>query len=129
VSNHSILVLDNARYIVQIVSFNLRKKGFRVLETYSGEEALDTISRDQVDLVILDVLLSGINGFEVCKRIKDNPDSAHIPVIILTAKGQEFDRQRGHKMGADVYMTKPFSPRRLVEKVTEILSPAERVEE
>ncbi len=119
--DYTVLLLDSARYIVQIVSFNLRKKGFKVRKASSGKSALEKLSREKIDLVIMDVLLPGENGFEICRKIKEAPETCGIPVIILTAKGQDFDRARGIQVGAACYMTKPFSPRKLVEKVGEIL--------
>ena len=101
----------------------LRKKGFTVIEAFSGTEALEILSRKKISLVVMDVLLPGEKGFEICRKIKDTPETSAIPVIILTAKGQEFDRARGIQVGAECYMTKPFSPRKLIEKVCEILAP------
>lgn len=116
-----ILVVDDERHLVQIIKFNLEKKGFSVLTAYDGEEAVKKINEEEIDLLILDIMLPRISGFEICKRVRENARTRNLPIIILTAKGQEFDRNKAIRLGADFYVTKPFSPKALIEKVGEFL--------
>jgi phosphate regulon transcriptional regulator PhoB len=116
-----ILVVDDERDIVELLSYNLEKEGFTVIKACDGEEALKLVKAKKPDLVILDLMLPGIQGIEVCKTIRGNPETATLPVIMVTAKGEEVDRVVGLEMGADDYVTKPFSVREVVARVRAVL--------
>lgn len=116
-----ILVVDDEKHLVKIISFNLKRKGYDIEQAFNGEEALEKIRNVKVDLIILDVMMPKITGLEVCETIKNDPDLKNIPVIMLTAKGQESDKNQGSRYGADEYMIKPFSPRLLLETVAKYL--------
>lgn len=113
-----ILVVDDEASILQLVTYNLIRTGYEVTSAESGEEALQTAKREAFDLVLLDVMLPGMDGFEVCKEIRK---SSAVPIIMLTARGEEIDRVVGFEIGADDYVTKPFSPRELLGRVKAIL--------
>ncbi len=116
-----VLVVDDEVDIVELLSYNLKKEGFGVDAAYDGETALQKITANTYDLVLLDLMLPGIQGLELCRIIRGNPATARTPIIMLTAKGEEVDKIVGLEMGADDYMTKPFSPRELVARVKAIL--------
>ncbi|MCU0727340.1 MAG: response regulator [Planctomycetes bacterium] len=118
----TILVADDEPFILRSLSFVLRKEGHEVLEARDGAEALSVARTGRPRIVFLDVMMPMLNGYEVLERIRKEPDLAGVHVILLTAKGQEADRQRGLDSGADEYLTKPFSPSRITERVREILS-------
>jgi len=94
-----ILVVDDEKDIVDLVSYNLEKEGFKVLKAYDGESALRMVQTKSPDLVILDLMLPGVQGLEVCRKIRENPRSASLPIIMLTAKGEEVDRGCGARDG------------------------------
>jgi phosphate regulon transcriptional regulator PhoB len=116
-----ILIIDDEPDLVELVSYNLKKEGFRVLSAPDSEEALLTIKNTDVQLIILDLMLPGIQGLELCRIIRQNRKTEHIPIIMLTAKGDETDKIRGLETGADDYITKPFSPRELIARVNAVL--------
>jgi DNA-binding response OmpR family regulator len=116
-----ILVVDDEPFICRSLSFVLRKEKFEVLEARNGEEALAIIQAERPDLVFLDVMMPKVNGFEVTARIKADPELKDTKIILLTAKGQDADRATGVQAGADDYMTKPFSPTKLLERTRRIL--------
>jgi phosphate regulon transcriptional regulator PhoB len=116
-----VLVVEDESDIRELIRFHLEQEGFAVHEATTGEEALAQIGDHGPDLVILDLMLPGTDGMAVCKRIRANPATNGIPVIMLTAKAAEVDRVLGLEMGADDYVTKPFSPRELVARVRAIL--------
>ncbi|HZK43227.1 MAG TPA: response regulator transcription factor [Syntrophomonadaceae bacterium] len=116
-SRVKILVVDDETYIVELVKFNLEKEGYEVLEAYDGLKALEIVELEYPDLIILDIMLPYMDGLEVCKTIKESPEFNKIPIIMLTAKGDEYDTVLGLEMGADDYIKKPFSPRELVARV------------
>ena len=116
-----ILVVDDEPFILRSLSFVLRKQGFDVIEARDGDEAMIRIRNDRPSLVFLDVMMPRKNGYEVCAEIKGDPELADTHVIMLTAKGQESDRDKGLAIGADEYMTKPFSPSKITGRVREIL--------
>jgi phosphate regulon transcriptional regulator PhoB len=116
-----ILVVDDEPDIVELASYNLTKEGFDVSSASDGEEALNKIRSGNFDLVILDLMLPGIQGMEICRILRNDPRTQHLPVIMLTAKGEEIDRILGLEIGADDYMTKPFSPRELAARIRAIL--------
>jgi len=110
----NILVVDDDRDIADIIGYSLRKEGHRPMLAYSGEEALALAERSRPDLVVLDVMLPGLNGFDVCRKLRER---GPIPVILLTARGEEDDRVWGLDIGADDYVTKPFSHRELLARI------------
>lgn len=116
-----ILIVDDEKDIVKMLDYNLKKDGFRAVSCQDGEEALDLAVREHPDLIILDLMLPGVDGLEVCKTLKKENKTAAIPVIMLTAKAQEADKILGLELGADDYITKPFSPRELVARVKAVL--------
>ncbi len=119
--DNKILIVDDEPDIVNLVSYNLKKEGFKVTAASDGEEALDKIRKGKFDLVVLDLMLPGIQGVELCRIIRNDPGAAGTPIIMLTAKGEEVDRVVGLESGADDYMTKPFSARELVARVKAVL--------
>jgi DNA-binding response OmpR family regulator len=116
-----ILVVDDEPDLVQLISYNLTREGFKVSSDSDGEEALDQIKKGAFNLAIIDLMLPGIQGTELCRIIKNNPKTAAIPIIMLTAKGDVEDKVRGFEVGADDYMTKPFSPKELIARVHAVL--------
>jgi len=120
-SRRKMMVIDDEPDIVELVSYNLKKEGFDVASAADGEEALSMIRRGNFDFLILDLMLPGIQGMELCRILRNDPKTAHIPIIMLTAKGEEVDRILGLETGADDYMTKPFSPRELIARVKAVL--------
>ncbi len=117
----SILVVDDEADLVELVSYNLKKEGFHVGSALDGEKALAEIRKGTYNLLILDLMLPGIQGVEICRILRSDPKTSALPIIMLTAKGEEVDRILGLEMGADDYMTKPFSPRELVARVKAVL--------
>jgi DNA-binding response OmpR family regulator len=120
-SNKTILIIEDEKNIVELVKYNLEQEGFRVLTEAKGNSGLETALRERPALVILDLMLPEINGLEICKTLKRNDKTHLIPIIMLTAKGTESDKVVGLELGADDYMTKPFSPRELVARVKTVL--------
>lgn len=112
-----ILVVDDEGHIVELVRFNLEKEGFEVVVAGNGLEALQMVEEEQPNLVILDIMLPYVDGLEVCRRLRQMDRYQHLPIIMLTAKGDEIDTVLGLEMGADDYIKKPFSPRELVARV------------
>jgi two-component system phosphate regulon response regulator PhoB len=113
----TVLVVDDEPHILRSLGFVLKKAGLHVLEARSGTEALEMVRRERPEVVFLDIMMPELDGYEVCRRIKASGELASPYVIMLTAKGEETDRQRGLDAGADDYMTKPFSPSRAVDRV------------
>ena len=116
-----ILIVEDEKDIVKMLDYNLKKEGFRTLSVHDGEDALDLANREHPDLVILDLMLPGMDGLEVCKALKKESKTASIPIIMLTAKSQESDKVIGLELGADDYVTKPFSPRELIARIKAVL--------
>lgn len=116
-----VLITEDDKHISNLVKYNLEKAGYECLTAVSGEEAFKILDRWLADLIILDVMLPGMDGFEICRRIKQEDRLKHIPVVMLTAKGEEVDRIVGLELGADDYMVKPFSPRELILRIKAIL--------
>jgi phosphate regulon transcriptional regulator PhoB len=125
----SILVIDDEADIVELVAYNLKKEGFNVDTAHDGEQGLKKIGSKRYDLIFLDLMLPGIQGIELCKMVRNNPDTSRIPIVMLTAKGEEIDKILGLEVGADDYITKPFSPRELVARAKAILRRAEQTVE
>jgi len=116
-----LLIVDDEADIVELVSYNLKKEGFSVDSASDGEAALAKIRKGKYTLVILDLMLPGIQGLELCRILRNDPKTAALPIIMLTAKGEEVDKILGLEMGADDYMAKPFSPRELIARVKAVL--------
>jgi DNA-binding response OmpR family regulator len=116
-----VLVVDDEPHVIRSLTFVLTKEGYDVSSASNGEDALAKIRALRPNLVFLDVMMPKKNGYEVCKELKKDPGLSDIHVIMLTAKGQEADREQGLSAGADEFMTKPFSPVGVVEKVRELL--------
>lgn len=120
-----ILIVDDESHIRMLIEQTLEEledEGVEFLLADNGETALETIKNEQPQLVFLDVMMPKMNGIEVCRRVKKELGLNDVFIILLTAKGQELDRQRGREVGADLYMTKPFDPEALLEKAKEVLT-------
>ncbi len=125
-SKKTILTIDDEIHILELIRYNLENAGYNVLQAESGEEGLDILENKEVDAVLLDLMLPGIDGLEVLRRIRTNPTKRKTPVIMLTAKGEEFDKVLGLEMGADDYISKPFSVREMQARLKAVLR---RIEE
>jgi two-component system phosphate regulon response regulator PhoB len=120
-ANERVLVVEDEEDIQELVQFNLAKDGYRVAAARSGEEALKKIRADPPDLVLLDLMLPGLNGLEVCRVVRADPKTKSIPIVMITAKGEEADIVTGLELGADDYLPKPFSPRVLLARLRAVL--------
>lgn len=120
-SDETILIVEDDEDILDLLSYNLRGAGFAVVSSRDGFDAVSKARRSPPDLVILDLMLPGLDGFEVCKELKREARTARVPVIMLTARGDEVDRIVGLELGADDYVVKPFSPRELMLRVRAVL--------
>ncbi len=116
-----ILAVDDEEDILELIQFNLNREGYKVSCAISGEDALRKVSTKNPDLILLDLMLPDLDGFAVAKRLKEDPKRRHIPIIMLTAKGEESDIVTGLELGADDYIVKPFSPRILIARVRTLL--------
>jgi phosphate regulon transcriptional regulator PhoB len=117
----NVLIVDDEPDLVELVSYNLKKEGFQVATAPDGGVALEKARKKNYDLIILDLMLPGIQGIELCRILRNDPKTERVPIIMLTAKGDEADRVRGLETGADDYMAKPFSPRELIARVKAVL--------
>lgn len=116
-----VLIVDDEKNIVEAIKYNLDKAGFRTLTASDGKRALELAQRELPDLITLDVMIPELDGWEVCRLLRQDPRTKHIPVIMLTVKHEETDKIVGLELGADDYMTKPFSPKELVARIKAIL--------
>jgi two-component system alkaline phosphatase synthesis response regulator PhoP len=116
-----VLVCDDEPYIVESVSYVVKKAGFEVVVAEDGQEALEAGRREKPDLIFLDIMMPKLTGYEVCRQLKDDPDTRGAYIVMLTARGQEEDERKALEMGADEFMTKPFSPRKMRAKLVELL--------
>ena len=116
-----ILIVEDDRAIVDMLEYNLQEAGYETVSALNGEDGVNLASREKPDLIVLDIMLPIIDGFEVCRILKNDSAVAHIPIIILSAKSQETDKIVGLELGADDYVTKPFSPRELIARTRAIL--------
>ena len=116
-----VLIVDDDPDIVRLVSYNLAQSGFEPVHANTGREALAIVQKQPPDLIILDLMLPDVDGIEVCRSLRSQAISEHIPIVMLTARGEEIDRVVGFELGADDYVMKPFSPRELVLRVKSIL--------
>lgn len=115
-----ILAVDDERHIVRLVEVNLQRAGYDVVTAYDGREALEKVKAEKPDLIVLDVMMPLMDGFEVLSNLKKDPETKEIPVIMLTAKAQDADVFRGWQSGVDCYLTKPFNPMELLTFVKRI---------
>ena len=120
-SKEKILIIEDEKDIVKMLDYNLKKEGFKTLSAHNGEDGLDMARKENPDLILLDLMLPEMDGLDVWKAIKNEAKTSHIPIIILTAKAQEADKIVGLELGADDYMTKPFSPRELIARIKAVL--------
>ena len=121
VNKRKILVVDDDTTMVKLINVNLKLNNYAVIEAVSGEQALDIVSKEPLDLVVLDIMMPGVDGWEVLSRIRLDPDTQELPVILVTAKTQDSDVIRGWELGADEYVIKPFNPLLLVEVIRMVL--------
>ena len=117
-----ILVVDDEPDILELTRYNLSREGFQVTTAATGNEALAQITRDKPDLVVLDLMLPDQSGIDICKKIRATPAFQQLPIIMLTARSEEVDRVVGFEIGADDYVTKPFSPRELTLRIRSVLA-------
>ena len=115
-----ILAVDDEKHIVRLVQVNLEKQGYTVVTAFDGKEALEKVASESPDLIVLDVMMPYMDGFEVLMNLKKDPNTRDIPVIMLTAKAQDADVFRGWQSGVDCYLTKPFNPMELIAFVKRI---------
>lgn len=116
-----ILIVDDEVNIRELIKFNLEKSGYKVIEADEGQAAISKAKTEKPELIVLDLMLPGIDGLEVCRLVKSSRETAAIPIIMLTAKSEEIDKVIGLELGADDYMTKPFSPRELLARIKAVL--------
>ncbi|MBN1595193.1 response regulator [candidate division FCPU426 bacterium] len=117
----AILIIEDDRDIMELITFNLQKEGYQCLKAGDGEQGLQTAKSNQPHLISLDLMLPGMDGLEVCRRLKQDPKTAGIPILMLTAKGEEADIVAGLELGAEDYITKPFSPKILIARIRAVL--------
>jgi len=115
--SHTILIADDEPNIVISLEYLLEQAGYRVLIARDGQEAIDNLQREQPDLVLLDVMMPRLSGYDVCQKIRENPAWRHIRIVMLTAKGREVEVHKGLALGADTYITKPFSTQELLAQI------------
>ncbi|MBN2102944.1 response regulator [bacterium] len=127
-SKAHILVVDDEEDILELARYNLAKEGYQVTCASSGEKAIQKVQKNKPDLVVLDLMLPGMDGFNVCKVLKNNSNTADIPIVMLTAKGEESDIVTGLELGAEDYITKPFSPKVLIARIRTVLRRQKRGE-
>jgi two-component system phosphate regulon response regulator PhoB len=120
-ANKRLLLVEDDRALADLVTFHLQRSGYEVTRTGDGEEALILVDEVKPDIILLDWMIEGISGIEVCRRLRRRATTANVPIMMLTARGEEADRIRGFETGADDYVTKPFSPRELVARVGAVL--------
>ena len=120
-SQRNILIIEDEPDILELIEYNLKREGYRVTSSSDGEEGLDRARNEPIDLVLLDLMLPGLDGLEICRRMKADSLTSAIPIIMVTAKGEESDVVLGLGLGADDYVTKPFSPRELAARVRAVL--------
>ncbi len=120
-----ILAVDDEPHILKLVAFSLSSGGFEVIEASDGLSAIEIAEAEQPDLILLDVMMPALDGYEACRRLKANPATAHIPVVMLSAKSQKAEQEVGRAAGAIDYICKPFTPKELVSQVREILGEGE----
>lgn len=120
-----ILIVEDESYLVELLTVRLVKEGFEVISASNGEEAIEKVGETTPNLVIMDIMMPKMNGYQATRKIKENPATKHIPVIMLSAKGLESDRTWGLSSGADDYVTKPYEFSTLLEKMNKLLNKSE----
>ncbi len=125
----TILVIDDEKDLVELLRYNLEKEGFDVIGAADGSSGMEIARDHRPDVIVLDLMMPGVDGLEVCRRLRAEPKTAAVPIIMLTAKSSEADRVVGLELGADDYVTKPFSPREMVARVKAVLRRASRGQE
>jgi len=116
-----ILIVDDKLEVVELVKATLEGEEYQIIDASDGREALEKIGKEKPDLVLLDIIMPKMDGFEVLSEVKKNPKTKEIPIIMLTAKGQKLDKDKGRELGAQDYIVKPFSPSHLLRKIEEVL--------
>jgi DNA-binding response OmpR family regulator len=118
-----ILVVDDDQLLMKILKINLEADGYEFIDAYDGDEALEKIRNNKLDLLVLDIMMPKVDGWQVAKEVRANPEIRYLPIIFLTCKGSEEDQKRGREeFGAEKYMVKPFSPEELLNAIKEVLS-------
>jgi DNA-binding response OmpR family regulator len=120
-SKGKIELIEDDHDIVEMIEYNLKEEGYRTVSAFDGKNGIEIAKREKPDLIILDIMLPAIDGFEVCRILRQQESTTHIPIIILSAKSRETDKLVGLELGADDYMTKPFSPRELIARIKAVL--------
>jgi len=124
-----VLVVDDEKDITALVAYHLEREGFRVLQAHDGLQALELVRRERPSLLVLDLMLPHLSGLDVCRRLRKEPDTARLPILMLTAKAEETDKVLGLELGGDDYLTKPFGPRELVARVKALIRRSEETPE
>jgi CheY-like chemotaxis protein len=122
VAGKKVLVVDDEKFVRELIKIKLGRCGLLVLEAANGLEAVEMAQTQRPDMILLDVMMPKMNGFEACEKLKSNPNTARIPIVMLTARGEQANHEKGISLGATDYMSKPFSPQKLAELVIEILA-------
>ena len=122
-----VLVVDDEKDITALVAYHLEREGFRVLQAHDGLQALELVKRERPNVLILDLMLPHMGGLDVCRRLRREPETARLPILMLTAKAEETDKVLGLELGGDDYLTKPFAPRELVARVKALIRRSEEV--
>lgn len=125
--SRKILTCDDEKHIVRLIQVNLERQGYEVITAFNGAECLEKVKEDRPDLIVLDVMMPEMTGFEVLDALKQNPETENIPVIMLTARAQDSDVLRGWQSGVECYLTKPFNPMELIAFVKRIFSMEEGI--
>ncbi|CBE68189.1 MAG: response regulator transcription factor [Candidatus Methylomirabilis oxygeniifera] len=123
-----VLVVDDEKDITALVAYHLEREGFRVLQAHDGLQALELVKRERPSLLVLDLMLPHLSGLDVCRRLRKEPDTARLPILMLTAKAEETDKVLGLELGGDDYLTKPFGPKELVARVKALIRRSEEVQ-
>lgn len=124
-----ILVVDDEKDITALIAYHLEREGFTVLQAHDGLQALELVKRERPSLLVLDLMLPHLSGLDLCRRLRKEPDTARLPILMLTAKAEETDKVLGLELGGDDYLTKPFGPRELVARVKALIRRSEEVQE
>lgn len=119
---HKILIVDDEPNIVMSLEYLLRRKSYNVFIARNGSEAIEAVDTNMPDLILLDIMMPDVDGYEICERIKRDPATQHIKIIFLSAKSKKSDIEKGYELGADMYMVKPFSNKELLDQITKQLA-------
>lgn len=117
-----VLIADDLPKVVELVRVTLEDEDYKIIDASDGKQTLKKAREEKPDVILLDIMMSKMDGFEVCRQLRKDPQTKKIPIIMLTAKGQEVDKKKGREVGANDYITKPFSPSALLSKIEEILT-------